>query len=93
MPEPPQDPGKRSPDIIATVGGSLLEPRVSLSGNSPFPIAESDLVSYLIFEPAGLRGGARQGMPRGATASLAVGLFSSELGSILTRDGGWTTWR
>ena len=36
-------------DIVAHVQGTLLSPRVSLSSNAPFPIAESDLVSYLIF--------------------------------------------
>ena len=83
-------------EIIATVGGSLLEPRVSLSGNSSFPIPEDDLVSYLIFgQPAyalgsGQRESAGQGADalRGAGANLAVGLFSSELGAILTRDLG-----
>ena len=83
-------------DIIATVEGPLLEPRVSLSSNSPFPFAESDLVSYLIFgrpsyalasgQSAYARGAAE--LFAGATASLAVGLFSSELGSILAQDVG-----
>jgi autotransporter translocation and assembly factor TamB len=83
-------------DIIATVKGSLLEPRVSLSSNSTFAISESDLVSYLIFgqpsyalasgEGAIARGTAE--VFAGATANLAVGLFSSELGSVLARDWG-----
>jgi autotransporter translocation and assembly factor TamB len=82
-------------DIVATVGGSLLEPRVSLSTNSTFAISESDLVSYLIFgqpsyalasgEGAIARGTAQ--VFAGATANLAAGLFSSELGSVLARDG------
>jgi autotransporter translocation and assembly factor TamB len=83
-------------EIIATVEGSLLAPRVSLSGNSAFPIGEDDLVSYLIFgQPAYAVGAGRSAFAeesavalRGATANLAVGLFSSELGSILTRDTG-----
>jgi translocation and assembly module TamB len=83
-------------EIIATVDGSLLAPRVSLSSNSTFQIAESDLVSYLIFgrpsyalasgQSAVVRGAA--GVFAGATASLAFGLFSSELGAVLTRDWG-----
>lgn len=82
-------------EILAAVSGSLLEPRVSLTSNAPFPIAESDLVSYLIFgQPSyatpGGGGQAETGarMLEGAGASLAVGLFSRELGSILARDAG-----
>ncbi len=83
-------------EIIATVEGSLLAPRVSLSGNSAFPIGEDDLVSYLIFGQPAYAVGAGQSAEaseratalKGATANLAVGLFSSELGSILTRDVG-----
>jgi hypothetical protein len=83
-------------DIIATVEGSLLEPRVTLSSNSAFQMAQSDLVSYLVFgrpsyalttgQSAYARGAA--GIFAGATTSLAVGLFSSELGAILTKDVG-----
>jgi hypothetical protein len=83
-------------EIIATVEGSLLAPRVSLSGNSTFPIGEDDLVSYLIFgQPTYAVSSGQSELAaesadalRGATANLAVGLFSSELGSILTRDVG-----
>ncbi|MCJ7629729.1 MAG: translocation/assembly module TamB, partial [Longimicrobiales bacterium] len=68
------------------VVGSLLAPRVSLSSNSSFAIAESDLVSYLIF---GLPSYALGSGQRNAFAgSLAAGLFSSELGSLLARDVG-----
>ena len=86
-------------DIIATVEGPLLSPRVSLSSNAAFPIAESDLVSYLIFgrpsyalasgqrSAAGAAGEAA-GLFAGAGASIAVGLFSSELGSLLAQDVG-----
>ena len=82
-------PGNEQLEIIATVGGSLLEPRVSLSGNSSFPIPEEDLVSYLIFgRPAYAVGAGQRDAAQGATANLAVGLFSSELGSLLTRDVG-----
>ncbi len=83
-------------EIVATVEGSLLEPRVSLSGNSAFPIPEEDLVSYLIFgQPAYAVGQGRSQTAsagvtalRGATTNLAVGLFSMELGQILSRDLG-----
>jgi hypothetical protein len=76
-------------DITATVVGPLLAPRVTLSSNSSFPIAESDLVSYLIFgQPSyALASGQRRAFA-GAGASLAVGLFASELGSLLAQDVG-----
>ncbi len=83
-------------DITAAVEGPLLEPRVTLSSNAPFPIAESDLVSYLIFArpsyalASGQRAAAGDAarMFAGAGASLAVGLFSSELGTLLAQDVG-----
>ena len=83
-------------DIVATVEGPLLEPRVSLSSNAAFPIAESDLVSYLIFGRPSFATASAQGayareaagMFAGAASSLAVGLFSSELGSLLAEDVG-----
>jgi translocation and assembly module TamB len=83
-------------EIVATVGGSLLDPSVSLSANSAFPIGEDDLVSYLIFgQPTYAVSSGQSEVAsesaralQGATANLAVGLFSSELGSILTRDVG-----
>jgi translocation and assembly module TamB len=36
-------------NVLAEVRGTLLDPRVSLSSDSQPPIAESDLISYLIF--------------------------------------------
>jgi autotransporter translocation and assembly factor TamB len=89
-------PENRRLDIGATVEGSLLAPRVTLSSDTSFPIAESDLVSYLIFgRPSYALASGQSAIARsaagvfaGAGASLAVGLFSSELGSILTNDVG-----
>ncbi len=87
-------------DVIATVGGTLLSPRVSLSSNAPFPIGESDLVSYLIFgrptyalaagQSSIVRGavGPLLGAATGATANLAMGTISAELGSVFTREVG-----
>jgi hypothetical protein len=87
-------------DVIATVGGTLLTPRVSLSSNAPFPIGESDLVSYLIFgrptyalasgQSAYAQGaaGALLGAATGATANLALGTLSAELGSVFARNVG-----
>jgi translocation and assembly module TamB len=87
-------------DVIATVQGTLLSPRVSLSSNAPFPIGESDLVSYLIFgrptyalasgQSAAAQGaaGALLGAATGATANLALGTLSAELGSVFARNVG-----
>ncbi len=87
-------------DVTATVTGTLLDPRVSLSSNASFPISESDLVSYLVFgrpsyalasgESSYVKGaaGSLLGAATEATANLAVGLFSSELGSVFTRGVG-----
>ncbi len=87
-------------DIVASVEGTLLSPRVSLSSNAPFPIAQSDLVSYLLFgrptyalasgQSSFVQGaaGALLGAATGATANLAMGTLSNELGSLATRDAG-----
>jgi autotransporter translocation and assembly factor TamB len=87
-------------DITAHVQGTLLSPRVSLSSNAPFPISESDLVSYLIFgrptyalatgQSSLVRGaaGSLLGAATGAGVTLGLGVLSSELGSVFTRDVG-----
>lgn len=88
--------GSTQLDIFATVTGALLEPRVALSSNAAFSIAESDLVSYLVFgRPSYATASAQKAFARdaagvfaGAASSLAVGLFSSELGAILAEDVG-----
>lgn len=85
-------------DIVATVGGTLLSPRVSLSSNAAVPIAESDLVSYLIFgrpsyalasgqsRVAKGAAGSLLGAAGGAGANFALGTISSRLGSVVARD-------
>ena len=87
-------------DIIADVGGTLLSPRVSLTSSAAFGIAESDLVSYLIFgRPAyALASGQNQyvqgaagsllGAAGGATLNLGLGTVGSQLGSVVARDFG-----
>jgi autotransporter translocation and assembly factor TamB len=87
-------------DIIATVGGTLLDPRVSLSSTTSFAIAESDLVSYLIFgRPtyalasgqsrfAQGAAGSLLGAATGAGTNLALGTISSQLGTVVARDFG-----
>ncbi|MGW8265869.1 MAG: translocation/assembly module TamB domain-containing protein [Longimicrobiales bacterium] len=85
-------------DIIANVGGTLLTPRVSLTSNAAFGIAESDLVSYLIFgRPAYALASAQNqyvqgaagsllGAAGGATLNLGLGAVGSQLGSVVARD-------
>ncbi len=87
-------------EIIATVKGTLLTPRVSLSSNAPFTIAESDLVSYLIFgrptyaltsgqsSVAQKASSALLAAAGGATANLGLGLLARDLSSVLARDVG-----
>lgn len=87
-------------EIIANVGGTLLTPRVSLTSNKAYGIAESDLVSYLIFgRPAyALASGQNQfvqgaagsllGAAGGATLNLGLGTVGSQLGSVVARDFG-----
>lgn len=85
-------PGGEPLDIIATLDGSLLAPEVSLSSDSQPPIAESDLISYLIFgrpsyalasgESSVLQGAA------GAGVSLGLGTLASQLGSVVAQQIG-----
>ncbi len=86
-------------DITATVSGDLVSPRVSLSSNIS-AIAESDLVSYLVFgRPsyalssgqsrwAGGVAGSLLGAAGEATANFALGTISSQLGTVVARDFG-----
>jgi len=88
-------------DIIATVGGTLLDPRVSLSSTESFTIAQSDLVSYLIFgrptyalasgENRYVEGaaGSLLGAAGGVGANFALGTLSNQLGSVVARDFGF----
>jgi len=87
-------------DIVATVSGTLLDPRVSLSSNETLTIAQSDLVSYLIFgRPSYALGSGQNQYLRGAAGSLlgaaggvganfALGTLSNQLGSVVARDFG-----
>lgn len=87
-------------EIIANVGGTLVSPRVSLSSNARYGIAESDLVSYLIFgRPSYALASGQNRYIRGATGSLlgaaggaglnfTLGTVGSQLGSVVARDFG-----
>jgi translocation and assembly module TamB len=71
-------------DIVATVEGTLLEPRVSLSSDFQPPIAESDLVSYLLFGQPSYALLEGQGTTVSAGVGLALGYATAALGSELT---------
>jgi translocation and assembly module TamB len=87
-------------EIIANVGGTLMTPRVSLTSNARYGIAESDLVSYLIFgRPSYALASGQNRWIRGATGSLlgaaggaglnfTLGTVGSQLGSVVARDFG-----
>ena len=86
--------------IFADVTGTLFAPRVGLRSDASLPIAESDLVSYLIFgrpsyalatgQSAIVEGaaGALLGAATGAGMTLGLGVLSSQLGSVVARDIG-----
>ncbi len=79
-------------NIIAQVEGNLMNLRVGLSSDSQPPIAESDLISYLIFgrpsyalasgESSVLQGAA------GAGVSAGIGSLASQLGSVFAQRFG-----
>jgi len=81
--------------ITANVSGTLAEPRVSLSSDAQPAIAQSDLVSYLLFgrpsyalgsgESAVLQGAAGQIV--GAAGSLGLGALANQLGSAVRETG------
>jgi len=79
-------------DIIASVGGTLLNPRVSLSSEAQPPIAQSDLISYLIFgRPSYALGSGETSVLEGAAGagvSAVTGTIATQLSQILARQIG-----
>ena len=79
-------------NIIAQVEGTLVAPQVTLTTDSQPPIAESDLLSYLIFgrpsyalasgETSVLQGAA------GAGVSVGIGTLATQLGTVVARQFG-----
>jgi hypothetical protein len=86
-------PEEQNLEITANLSGTLLAPRVALTSDAEFAIAESDLVSYLIFgRPSyALASGQNRallGAAGGAGANFALGTISSQLGSVVANDFG-----
>jgi autotransporter translocation and assembly factor TamB len=87
-------------NILALLEGTLLSPRVTLSSDAQPPIAQSELVSYLIFgrptyelassEFSFVQGefGGLFGSAAGAGASLAFGALGTQLGSAVAQEIG-----
>lgn len=78
--------------ITATVSGTLQEPRVGLSSDSQPPIAESDLVSYLIFgRPSFALGSGESAVLQrsiGAAGEAFLGVAASQLASAAVQEVG-----
>ena len=79
-------------EIIASVGGNLLNPRVSLSSEAQPPIAQSDLISYLIFgRPSYALGSGETSVLEGAAGagvSAVTGTIATQLSQVLARQIG-----
>jgi len=85
-------PGGEPLNITANVEGTLMSPTVILSSDAQPAIAESDLISYLIFgrpsyalasgESSALAGAA------GAGLNLGIGTLASQVGSVVAREIG-----
>jgi translocation and assembly module TamB len=79
-------------DIFATLEGTAEEPRVTLSSAAEPPMAEEELVSYLVFgRPSYQLGSGENAVVSGVTgaaSSMALGLVANELGSALGQQIG-----
>ncbi|MSR22214.1 MAG: translocation/assembly module TamB [Gemmatimonadetes bacterium] len=80
-------------NITAQVQGTLVNPRVVLSSDAQPAIAESDLISYLIFgRPSYALASAESSVLQraaGASVTLGVGAVASSLGSVVGREVGF----
>ncbi len=79
-------------DIFATLEGTAEEPRVTLTSAAEPPMAEEELVSYLVFgRPSYQLGSGENAVVSGVTgaaSSMALGLVANELGSALGQQIG-----
>ncbi len=80
-------------DILATVEGTLESPRVHLSSDAQPPIAESDLISYLIFgRPSHALGAGETSILQGAAGAgvtLGLGTLATQLGTAVAQQVGF----
>lgn len=79
-------------NVIASLGGTLENMTVSLSSDSQPPIAESDLISYLVFgRPSyALGSGERSVLEGAAEAGVGAGLgaIAGQLGAVVAQQFG-----
>lgn len=79
-------------DVVALVEGTLMNPRVSLTSDAEPPIAQSDLISYLIFgRPSYALGRGETSILEGAAGAgvtLGLGTLATQLGTIFAREIG-----
>jgi translocation and assembly module TamB len=79
-------------DIVASVEGTLLAPRVTLTSEAQPPIAQSDLISYLIFgRPSYALGSGETSVLEGAAGagvSAVTGTIATQLSEVLARQIG-----
>ena len=79
-------------DVIALVEGTMMNPRVSLTSDAEPPIAQSDLISYLIFgRPSYALGRGETSILEGAAGAgvtLGLGTLATQLGTIFAQEIG-----
>ncbi len=86
-------PGGDNINITALVEGTLMTPRVSLTSDHEPPLAESDLVSYLIFgRPSALLAVGERNILESATGAgftFLTGTFANQLASAVAEEIGF----
>lgn len=76
-------------DIVARLEGTLLAPRISLTSDGTVSIAESDLISYLLFgRPSYALASAETRILGDAAVSAGIGAAAGQLSSILGQQIG-----
>ena len=79
-------------EIIANLGGTLTNLRVELTSDSQPPIAESDLISYLVFgRPSYALASGESSLLEGAAGvgvSAGVGVIGTQLGQVVAQQLG-----
>jgi hypothetical protein len=75
--------------ILVQLSGTLLTPRVQLTADTPVPLSETDLISYLIFgQPSFELGGVTRGFAEQIFVQEVVsGIIASELERPILRAG------
>lgn len=73
--------------VTANISGTLLNPQLSLSSDSEYPISEADLYGYVLFgRPTSALTGEVTTASVGVGRDLLVGGFVNQLGYLLTQE-------